>query len=94
MAQLPRSYGCRSRTNLHFRAFLCVVDDSKGINYIFQQSYDRKRLVELIRMSIKDNENGNGALSNELKIAVGAMEIADKVVSDVMTKLDVGFSLP
>lgn len=42
--------------------------------------------MELIRMSIKDD---NGQVSNELKIAVGAMEIADKVVEDVMTRLAV-----
>ncbi|VDM74894.1 unnamed protein product [Strongylus vulgaris] len=52
------------------------------------QAYDRKRLMELIRMSIKDD---NGQVSNELKIAVGAMEIVDKVVEDVMTKLAVNF---
>ena len=43
--------------------------------------------MELIRMSIGHD---NGDVSNELKIAVGAMEIADKVVEDVMTKLAVG----
>ena len=48
--------------------------------------------MELIRMSIKDNENGT--ISNELKIAVGAMEIADKTVQNVMTKLSDVFMLP
>lgn len=38
-------------------------------------------------MSMKDSENG--MISNELKIAVGAMEIADKTVENIMTKLDV-----
>ncbi|KAK6750094.1 hypothetical protein RB195_002218 [Necator americanus] len=55
------------------------------------QAYDRKRLMELIRMSIKDD---NGQISNELKIAVGAMEIADKVVEDVMTRLADVFMIP
>ena len=51
------------------------------------QSYDRKRLMELIKMSMKEN----GVMSNEMRIAVGALEIADKVVENVMTKLPVSF---
>uniref|UniRef100_A0AC34FFU4 CNNM transmembrane domain-containing protein n=1 Tax=Panagrolaimus sp. ES5 TaxID=591445 RepID=A0AC34FFU4_9BILA len=53
-------------------------------------SYDRKRLMELIKMSTR-NEDG---LAEELKIAVGAMEISDKTVSDVMTKVHDVFMLP
>ncbi|KAJ1349424.1 Metal transporter cnnm-1, variant 2 [Parelaphostrongylus tenuis] len=65
-----------------------LLDHLLGDEY---QVYDRKRLMELIRMSMR---NDNGKLSNELKIAVGAMEIADKVAEDVMTRLADVFMVP
>lgn len=48
-------------------------------------AYDRKRLMELIKLSTKNAVTG----ADELKIAMGAFEMGDKTVQDVMTKIDV-----
>lgn len=50
--------------------------------------YNRRRLIELIKLSTL-NAGEDTPFVDDLKIAVGAMEIADKTVRDIMTKIDV-----
>lgn len=72
-------------------AFPVAYPLSKALDWMLGEevvSYDRRRLMEMIKLTTRHEEG----LAEELKIAVGAMEINDKTVVDVMTKIGVSFS--
>lgn len=50
-------------------------------------TYNRKRMIELIKMTTSEIKGP----PQELKIAAGAMQMTDKTVLDVMTKINVNF---
>ncbi|GMR59978.1 hypothetical protein PMAYCL1PPCAC_30173 [Pristionchus mayeri] len=55
------------------------------------ESYDRKRLMELMKRVIENNPD---VAEDELKIAAGAMNLKGKVVQDSMTAIEEVFMLP
>lgn len=71
--------------------FVMAYPISKVLDWMLDDEvvfYNRQRLIELIKLSTL-HAGADEPLADDLRIAVGAMEIADKTVRDIMTKIDV-----
>ncbi|VDN36493.1 unnamed protein product [Cylicostephanus goldi] len=69
---------------LHVHHGTYLLSDKQGDEV---GQFDRGRLIELLKMSTEAGQNKE--MATEVKIAVGAMEFANKVARDVMTRIDV-----